>query len=348
MRNIIATMGLASIILMNLASSCLAQRLLTTYVVCVSNEKSGDVTIIDGPNGDVMTTVPVGRRPRGIHASADGRLLYVALSGSPYFESLPLDAERNVVKYPDHSADGIAVIDLQRGALVRRLSVGSDPEQFLVDPSGFHLYVPNRDMATVSVVDMPSGKIIKVIPVGTGPGGISFAPNGKLIYVTCEADNWLFSIDPGNNQIADQYPVGANPRMVKFMPNGASAFVPSASTNYLNIINMTNLALVSTVALPKGSHPTEIAVGRDAKTLYVTSGTAGTVCLVDVPGKSYIKSVAVGPHARGIGISPSGKTIYVANGPSNDISVIDVETAREIKRIKTGKGPWGIEVVQLK
>src|SRR5437763_453578 len=130
MRNIIATVGLASIILMNLAPACQAQRLLTTFLVCVSNEKSGDVTIIDGPNG-------------------------------------------------------------------------------------------------------------------------------RLIYVTCEADNWLFSIDPKSNQIADQYPVGANPRMVTFMPNGASAFAPSASTNYLNIINMTNLALVSSVALPKGSHPTE-------------------------------------------------------------------------------------------
>jgi YVTN family beta-propeller protein len=347
MRKIIAIMGLVLTILMAQASSGLAQRLMTTYLVCVSNEKSGDVSIIDGTNNKLLTTVPVGRRPRGVHASDDGRLLYVALSGSPYYEDLPLDAEGNVVKYADHSADGIAVIDLKRGTLIRRFSVGSDPEQFLVDPSGARIYVSNRDTATVSVIDITSGKIISRIPVGRGPGGISYSSNGKLIYVTCEADNWLFSIDPQNNRIVDQYPVGPNPRSIISMPNGSSSFVPCATTNQINIVNMTNLALVNAVSLPKDTHPDSIAVARDGRTLYVTSGSAGKVCLVDVPGKSYITSINVGPHPRGISISPSGKMLYVANGPSNDVSVIDAETAQEIKRIKVGKSPWGITTVQV-
>src|SRR4051794_26104388 len=42
------------------------------YLVCVSNERSGDVTIIDGVDRKVLATVAVGKRPRGIHASPDG------------------------------------------------------------------------------------------------------------------------------------------------------------------------------------------------------------------------------------------------------------------------------------
>ncbi len=39
------------------------------YQVFVTNEKSGDVTVIDGGDYKVLATIPVGKRPRGIHAS---------------------------------------------------------------------------------------------------------------------------------------------------------------------------------------------------------------------------------------------------------------------------------------
>src|SRR5262245_17718774 len=49
----------------------------------VTNEQSGDLTVIDVPTLKVVATIPLGKRPRGIAASPDGSRLYVALSGSP-------------------------------------------------------------------------------------------------------------------------------------------------------------------------------------------------------------------------------------------------------------------------
>ena len=51
--------------------------------IYVSNERSGDVSVIDPATSKVMATIPVGKRPRGIHATADGRRVFVALSGTP-------------------------------------------------------------------------------------------------------------------------------------------------------------------------------------------------------------------------------------------------------------------------
>src|SRR4051812_29464794 len=51
--------------------------------VYVTNETSGDLTIINGDTQAVLATAPLGKRPRGIQASPDGKSLYVALSGSP-------------------------------------------------------------------------------------------------------------------------------------------------------------------------------------------------------------------------------------------------------------------------
>jgi len=53
------------------------------YQVYVTNERSGDVTVINGGDFSVAATIPVGKRPRGIHVSPDGKTVYVALSGTP-------------------------------------------------------------------------------------------------------------------------------------------------------------------------------------------------------------------------------------------------------------------------
>src|SRR5690349_19287551 len=65
-------------------SACFIDRCFAgNYAVAVSNEQSGDVSLIAGDSFEVIATIPVGKRPRGIQASKDGKLLYVALSGSP-------------------------------------------------------------------------------------------------------------------------------------------------------------------------------------------------------------------------------------------------------------------------
>lgn len=54
------------------------------YRVYVTNETSGDLTVIDSADFEVAGTYPLGKRPRGIHPSPDGQSIYVALSGFPH------------------------------------------------------------------------------------------------------------------------------------------------------------------------------------------------------------------------------------------------------------------------
>src|SRR6516165_3402553 len=78
-----------------------------SYLVFVSNERSGDVTVIDGTTDNVIGTFAVGKRPRGIHATPDGRRVFVTLSGSPRMAP-GLDENRTPA---DKRADGLGVID---------------------------------------------------------------------------------------------------------------------------------------------------------------------------------------------------------------------------------------------
>src|ERR1700678_3301875 len=67
------------------------------YQIFVSNEKSGDVTVINGSDLKVAATFPVGKRPRGIQVSPDGKTVYVAMSGTPVAPPPKLDAQGNPI-----------------------------------------------------------------------------------------------------------------------------------------------------------------------------------------------------------------------------------------------------------
>ena len=96
------------------------------YRIYVTNEASGELTIIDSTTHEVTATVPLGKRPRGIHASPDHRTIYVALSGSPF---APPGVDESKLPPPDRTADGIGVFDVAANKVLRVLNSGPDPEK---------------------------------------------------------------------------------------------------------------------------------------------------------------------------------------------------------------------------
>ncbi len=328
-----------------------------SFWVCVSNEKSGDVTVIDGSNNSVIATIPVGKRPRGVHPSPDGKLLYVALSGSPITGPPPLDAQGNPIqrkgkdddddddKNADHSADGIGVVDLAQKKLLKKIPAGSDPEQFAVSADGTHLYIANEDVATASILNASSGKVEHIIPVKKEPEGVSLTPDGKFVYVTCETGGEVFVIDTASSKSIAQFTVGGRPRSVAFLPDGAHGFIPSESVGTLHYIDAINHKLLKTIQLPPASRPMGTAMAADGKKLYLSTGRGGSVCVIDTASLEVLSTIKTGARPWGLGISPDGKMLYVAKGPSNDVAVIDLATEKEIALIKAGEGPWGVAIV---
>src|SRR5215831_2073948 len=156
------------------------------YWVCVSNERSGTMTVIDGDSWRVAATIPLGKRPRGIHAAGDGRTVYVALSGSPITGPPSEGKSERPLPPPDRLADGIGVVDLSRRAPIRMIRAGIDPEEFALSPDGSELCVSNGDAGAASVVRVQDGVIEQTVPVGPEPAGVGYAPDGRRIFVTCE------------------------------------------------------------------------------------------------------------------------------------------------------------------
>ena len=141
----------------------------------VTNEGSGELTIIDASNDSVVGTITVGTRPRGIRLSQDGRTAYVALSGSPRCPPTMPDEECEKLK-ADKSKDGIGVIDVASRKVTKVLPGGSDPEAFDISQDGTRLFVSNEDANSATIVDIASGKVLSTVPVGREPEGVELHP----------------------------------------------------------------------------------------------------------------------------------------------------------------------------
>src|SRR3984885_11160485 len=161
--------------------------------IYVTNEVSGDLSIIDSGNYNVLATVPLGKRPRGIHPSPDHKTIYVALSGSPIAGP---DVDESTLPPPDKSADGIGVFDVAQNKLLRVIPGGSDPENFDVSKDGKYIYVSNEDTSAVSIIDIAAGKVAKTLQMGAQPEGVKVTPDGKLVFITSEEDGNISVLDP--------------------------------------------------------------------------------------------------------------------------------------------------------
>jgi YVTN family beta-propeller protein len=328
-----------------------------SYEIYVTNERSGDVTVINGGDLSVAATIPVGKRPRGIHASPDGKTIYVALSGTPIEPPPKLDAQGNPIfdrkkadddddddANADKAADGIGVLDVATRKLTGKLHAGSDPEEFALSRDGRHIYISNEDTKSATVIGIASAKVEHIIPVGREPEGVNTTPDGRHFYVTCEAGGDVYVVDTGSYAAVAHFKVNPRPRSVTFLSAGGIGFIPSESSGELNVIDTANAKVSKIISLPAGSRPMKIALSADEKKLYVSNGRAGTISVFDTRSYELLDTIKVGTRPWGIAVSPDGKLLFSANGPSNDVSVVDLGTNKEVSRIKAGASPWGIAV----
>lgn len=315
------------------------------YRVYVTNESSGDLSVIDGSTLEVIATVPLGKRPRGIHASPDKRTIFVALSGSP---AAPPGVDESTLPPPDKSADGIGVFDVDQNKLLRVIAGGSDPENFDVSRDGATIFVSNEDDSAVSFIDVATGKLITTITgLGGEPEGVTLAPDGKLVYVTTEADGAISVIDVNERKLIKSFKVGRRPRNIVFLPDGKRAYVNAENDGGIVLLDTQKNEKMQAIPLgtPGEIKPMGLALSPDAGKLYVSSGRGRKVFVVDTATNQPLTSFEVGLRPWGIAVSPDGKTLFTANGPSNDVSVVDMSSQSVTKKIRVTGSPWGVLII---
>src|SRR5438270_2564566 len=237
-----------------------------SYLVFVSNERSGDVTVIDGTTDGVVANFAVGKRPRGIHATPDGQRVFVTLSGSPRMAP-GVDENRAL---GDKTADGLGVIDSAARKLIDRWHVGSDPEQFAISKDGKFAFIANEDDASALIVDLGSGQSRGKVKVSAEPEGVGVNPANGEVYVTCEEKSEVFAIAPDQQRVLAKIETGGRPRSVAFSSDGSRAFVACESGGNVAVIDTASHKIISNIQLAQDSLPIGMVISLDGKELYVS------------------------------------------------------------------------------
>jgi len=310
----------------------------------VTNEVSGDISVIDITAQKVITTIPVGKRPRGIRVSPDGSTLYVALSGSPIAGP---GVDESKLPPPDKRADGIGVVSVADHRLMRIVKAGSDPEQTAVSQDGTRLFVANEDVGEASVVAVDDGHVVASLKVGGEPEGVEMRPDGKVVYVTSEEEGHVAVIDTAALKVLKTLDVGPRPRSTAFLPDSSRAYVSSENGGSIAVIDAMKHTLLETIKLTGGQlvRPMGVVASPDGKFVFVTTGRGKNVVILETATNKQIASIEVGERPWGIAVSADGNTVFTANGPSNDVSIVDVASRTVKAKVAVGDRPWGIVYV---
>jgi YVTN family beta-propeller protein len=316
--------------------------------VYVTNEGSGELTVIDTGTDAVIATVRVGKRPRGVRVDARGERILVALSGSPAARpGPPVAAVPGVapaaLQAPDRGADGIAIVDAATRSIAAILPSGQDPESFDLLPDGKSVVASNEETSSASVIDIAAARLVRSVGVGDEPEGVAAAPDGAAVAVTSERGARVDFVDPHAGRVIASVPTCLRPRGVVFTRDGALAFVTCEESAAVAVLDARGHRALAEIPLPEGSRPMGLALSPDGRRLFVSNGRAGTVSAIDVASRRVAATGAgVGARCWGIAVTPDGRKLYVANGPSDDVAVLDASTLAVLKRIPTGRLPWGV------
>ena len=312
------------------------------YRIYASNEISGDLSVIDGASGKVVASVPLGKRPRGVVVSPDGRFIYVALSGSPIGGP---NVDESKLPPPDKQADGVGVVNAASLTVVRVLRGVSDPEQLAISPDGKTLYLASQDANQVVATDAESGRILATAYAGGEPEGIAVSPDGGRVYASSEEGATVTAFGAPGLTPLGRIGVGERARGIAFAGDGKRAFVTGENDSSLTEIDVPGGAALRKVKLPgAGAKPMGVVVAPGGGLLFVTTGRGGMLLAVDPATLGVVGQAKVGARPWGVAISPDGKRLFTANGPSGDVSELDAASLKLLRTIKVGDRPWGVAV----
>ncbi|HHX83259.1 MAG TPA: beta-propeller fold lactonase family protein, partial [Pseudomonadaceae bacterium] len=107
-------------------------------------------------------------------------------------------------------------------------------------------------------------------------------------------------------------------------------------------VSTNTIVLTKSLQEIDGVKPKGVLLSPDEKTLYVSTGRANSIAVLDAETLELQDTIAVGNRVWGIALSRDGSRLYAANGVSGTLSVVDTAAREEIATVEVGDMPWGV------
>lgn len=200
----------------------------------VAHTSQGAVTLLEGVPPRVRRVLRGFVQPRYTAVRADGRYAYVSDSGS----------------------GELAVIDLERGSVVRRVEVGALARHLTLAPDERALWVALGSSArSIVVVDVSVPSRPRVRRHVTPPflaHDVGFAPDGRAVWITASHERRIAVHAPGGNGPIKFLRADEAPQHVSF--RGALAYVASGDSGSVQVRRVHDGRVVNSARVAVGSY----------------------------------------------------------------------------------------------
>ena len=275
-----------------------------TNKIYVPNSGSGDVTVIDGLNGNATTQVSAGQGPFAVAVNTTSNKAYVTNS----------------------TANSVTVIDGITDT-TSNVTVGTTPEGLAINEVTNTIVVANEGSNNVTVINGITNAPLATVPVGRSPVAVGVNSTENNFYVINQGDNDVTVIDGDTLQPIDliRLDVGItwdNPGAVVVNPLTNRIFVANQGGNTVSVIDGASGNVIDKV--PTGRSPNALDLNLLTNKIYVTNQTDGTVTVIDGNGDTVSDTVSTGSTPSGVAVNPVTNQVYVSNSGSNNVTVITV------------------------
>lgn len=242
-------------------------------IAVVAHPEEGLVTLIDGPSLRVRRVLRGFSEPRYTACHRDGRHAYVTDSGN----------------------GELAVIDLERARVVRRLELGGPARHVSIDPQGRRIWASlGSKAAEIAVVDVRRPQRPRLRHRIRPPflaHDVAFSPLGTRVWVSSGDVRRLAVYDAKARKLAFMLAGDAPPQHIWF--NRRHVFITSGDDGILRTHNVRYGKTVRTARIPYGSWN----VSGDGFRPFSPSLAQGTLTLLGRNGKPrWRRTVAQAAH----------------------------------------------------
>jgi len=196
----------------------------------------------------------------------------------------------------DSGAGEVAVVDLMRARVLRRVAVGALARHVTLDPAGRTLWIALGSAARrIAVADVGRDpvrpRVIRHLAPPFLAHDVAFAPGGARVWVTAGRERRFAVYAAGGDRAIRVLAADAAPQHVTF--GAGRAFVASGEQPSVCVHALHDGALRRRTATPLGSYNVQQAAGR----VLTPSLNHGTLTVLDPDGR-VVRHVRVAPAAH--------------------------------------------------
>jgi YVTN family beta-propeller protein len=290
--------------------------------VYVPNSASNTVDVIDQRTFKIVAHYRVGLLPQHVTPSYDLRTLWV----------------------DNDVGNSLTPVSPITGRPKGKPVPVSDPYNLYFTPGGrFAIVVAEREHR----LDFRYAHTMKLhralfVPC-SGVDHMDFSADGRFLLASCEFSATMVKVDVRRERVVGVLRLpraGAMPQDVKLSPDGTVFYVADMASNGVWEIDRTGRHVLGFIHTGAGAHG--LYPSRNAKRLYITNRSEGTISVLDFATRKLIAKWNVGGSPDMGGVSADGRVLWLSGRYNAEVYAISTNNGRVLARIRVGYGPHGV------